>query len=136
MEKLLNLALNVAASPGEIDTAGRKLINHLRDSKAQYKDLVKTVVQEKIVEKVVYKDKPQQANTPPPQPQYAPGTVMMNFGKHKGTPVVSVPKEYMFWALKNVGGLKPDVAKTMEDFLNLGPTERQAYATARAGRIY
>jgi hypothetical protein len=107
VRKLLSLALDSAAAPGEIDNAARMLVSHLRKAGAKADDLLKggtgrVVVQErivyrdrpvvKVVEKVVYKES--DGNVPPP-------TIRMPFGKHKGVPVADVDPGYLQWVLDN-----------------------------------
>lgn len=38
----------------------------------------------------------------------------MPFGKHKGTALVDLPKDYVTWALKNMSNLEPDLRAALE----------------------
>jgi hypothetical protein len=108
VHKLLSLALDSAAAPGEIDNATRMLVSHLRKAGAKADDLLKggagrIVVKErivyrdrpvvKVVEKVVYKEGGGTAAPPP--------IIRMPFGKHKGVPVSDVDPGYLQWVLDN-----------------------------------
>ena len=117
IRKLVTLALDGAAMPGEIDNAGRMLISHLRKAGAKTEDLLqgggtgRVILQErivyrdrpvvrvveKVVEKVVYRDaegKRVGEKAPPP-------VIRMPFGKFKGVPVAEVDPGYLQWVLNN-----------------------------------
>ncbi len=119
--KLLSLALNHAAAPGEIDNAGRMLIGHLRKAGAKPDDLLRggtrVVVQERIVyrdrpvEKIVYRDRPGSA---PPPPE-----IVMPFGKHKGVPVAEIDPGYLQWVLDNCDRLDTYLSTEIRRVLKL-----------------
>jgi hypothetical protein len=116
VQKLLSLALDGAAAPGEVENAGHMLIKHLRKGgvkadeflrgggtrvvereRVVYRDRI--VYQDRVVEKIkiVHVDRPVTSDgAPPPPPE-----VVMPFGKHKGVPVAEIDPGYLQWVLDN-----------------------------------
>ena len=112
VQKLLSLALDSAAAPGEIENAGHMLIKHLRKGGAKADEFLRgggtrvvererVVYRDRPVEKIVYRDRPvekivfrDRPDSAPPPPE-----ISMPFGKHKGMPVHAVDPGYLHWVL-------------------------------------
>lgn len=120
VEKLLNLALDDAASKGEIENASKKMIDHLRQAKARSDDFVveKVVYVDVPIEKIVYVDKPvdkivyidmaTQKKVP-----------TMTFGKFKGVAITEVEPSYLLWALENVDSMNKILQQAICDLLGV-----------------
>lgn len=54
--------------------------------------------------------------TPPPSGSTVPGGFAqpMPFGKHKGTPLIKLPSEYIVWMLENAKNLRPPLRSGLE----------------------
>ena len=109
VQKLLSLALDSAAAPGEVENAGHMLIKHLRKSGVKAGDFLRgggtkvvererIVYRDRVVEKIkiVHVDRPVTSSAPPPPPD-----ILMPFGKHKGVPVPEIDPSYLQWVLNN-----------------------------------
>ena len=89
--KILRLALDEAAQPGEADAAAVKFIRCLRKDGIRPEDL------------------------------FTPNTthrgLTFGFGKHKGQPLDQVESSYITWALKTVERLTPAFRRELENEL-------------------
>ena len=89
-QKLLTLALDPAAQPGEWATAGMKLIQSLRERKVEGYD---AGLKAKMGGKPDLKF---------PQEQMEwPGSVVIGFGKHKGKKLAEIDPGYLRWYSEN-----------------------------------
>lgn len=61
------------------------------------------------------------APTTKASPWATPGADVMPFGKHRGTPIKDVPKDYLRWILDNVQVLEPTLKAKIEARLNIQP---------------
>lgn len=128
VQKLLSLALDHAAAPGEVENAGRMLIKHLRKAGAKADDFLRggapkvvyqdrVVYRDRVVEKikVVHVDRPAASNgTPPPPPE-----ILMPFGKFKGVPVAEINPSYLQWVLNNCERIDTYLAAEIRRVLKL-----------------
>ena len=133
VQKLLSLALDSAAAPGEIENAGHMLIKHLRKGgvkadeflrgggtkvvereRVVYRDRV--VYQDRVVEKIkiVHVDRPVTSDAQPPAPE-----IRMPFGKHKGVPVADIDPSYLQWVLNNCDRLDTYLSTEIRRVLKL-----------------
>jgi hypothetical protein len=95
-KKLLRLALCQAAQPGEVDNAGRALIQSLRKRKVRAEALLSGAA---------------------PQVRRA-GDLRMPFGKHKGLPLHRIEPGYLLWILDNVKHLSPRLEQAILEVLS------------------
>ena len=133
VQKLLSLALDSAAAPGEVENAGHMLIKHLRKGGAKADDFLrgggtKVIVQERVIfkDRVVYQDRvvekikivhvdrPGASGAPPPPPE-----IQMPFGKHKGVPVAEIDPGYLQWVLDNCDRLDTYLSTEIRRVLKL-----------------
>ena len=89
-EKLLALALDQAAQPGEWATAGMKLIQSLRERSVDgFNPGLSAKMSGKVKE---------------PEPKASdqwPGSIELTFGKHKGKKLSQVDPGYFSWFIEN-----------------------------------
>ena len=134
VQKLLSLALDSAAAPGEVENAGHMLIKHLRKGGAKADDFLrgggtKVIVQERVIfkDRVVYQDRvvekikivhvdrPAAASgTPPPPPE-----IRMSFGKYKDVSVADIDPRYLQWVLDNCDRLDTYLSTEIRRVLKL-----------------
>ena len=80
-EKLIRLALDKGAQPGEIDNAACMLIKKLRKRGVRADDLI-DALETKTLPAVC-------------------GTLTMPFGKYEGVELAYIPYDYLLWVLRN-----------------------------------
>lgn len=99
-EKLLRLALDAAAQPGEAENAAVKLIQSLRARKLDgYDHGVKSAFSANTPPK--YKAPPEPESPPGNWPEDWPGSVIMPFGKYQGKRLAEIDPSYFRWAVQN-----------------------------------
>jgi len=107
-QKLLRLALDPGAQPGEIQAAAIKLVEYWRKKGMHLNDIL---------------GQPNGQAAQPPA-YYAPdyGLCTMPFGKHKGAEFKDVPPSYLRWLLSQLKASPnqkfPKLAEEIENFLN------------------
>ena len=98
--KLLRLALDSGAQPGEIANAALLLIRKLRKRQASVDDF-----KQHYPEVTVYQS----------APTY--GYVTMPFGKYKGLPLSDIPESYLVWVLKSCSNITPTLRSAINEML-------------------
>jgi hypothetical protein len=103
-EKLLRLALDRAAAPGEIQNCAIKLIESWRKRKATVED---------------FTDAPaanHRSNGASAKKETDYGEIIMHFGKHKGNCLCDIPRSYLSWLL---GWMRetPEKAEKFKDLI-------------------
>lgn len=91
--KLWRLALNAAASTGEVDTAAAMLIRSMRE---------RNVTPEQL-----FAAPARAGQEEPSQPDW--GATEMRFGKYKGRPIRAIDPAYLFWAYDWIFSGDPDL---------------------------
>lgn len=91
-EKLLRLALDGAASEGEIQNSAVALIRALR---------ARGVRPEALMRGSELPDRPRQ--------NFEAGNMLMPFGRYRGRPLRSVPTAYLHWCLRTCQKLQPEL---------------------------
>jgi hypothetical protein len=103
-EKILRLALDPAAFPGEVDSCGIRLIRSLRR---------RGVTADQLLQ-------------PTAQPSWAARELdaargyCINFGRFRGRSVGEIPGWYLEWALKNCRNMTPNLRRAMQIVLDQG----------------
>jgi uncharacterized protein (DUF3820 family) len=109
--KLLTLALDPAAQPGEWATAGMKLIQSLRDRKLDgYNHGLKRKM-----------GGDQNDPEVPKEIQEWPGSIIVDFGKHKGRKLAEIDPGYLRWYTENCDdgtGRNADMLQAMKWLLD------------------
>ena len=86
-EKLIRLALNEAAAPGEVENCAVKLFTLLRKRKVTPEQLIQT--------------RGELVPTPPSEYAVYYGDIRLPFGKHRGSPISEVDPDYLTWFANN-----------------------------------
>lgn len=97
--KLLRLALDKAAYPGESDNAAVMLIRKLRERNVSADDLF-------------VKSNSGKFNTPSIY-----GRQRMPFGKYEGEMLANIPEDYLLWALQNCRNMKPNLRNAIKSVI-------------------
>ena len=99
-QKLLRLALDKAATSGESDNAAIALIRSMRTRGADpYEPAALRVAREIRKAEVKKTD--------------WPGSIVLEFGKHKGKALGQVPPDYLRWALGEFGPQRKELKKAI-----------------------
>ena len=109
-QKLLALALDKAAQPGEWATAGMKLIQSLRD-----RDI------DGFNPGLKAKMSPKAEPVMPKEQLDWPGSIVLTFGKHKGKKLAEIDPGYMRWYTTNCDdgtGRNADLIQAMKWLLD------------------
>ncbi len=109
--KLLNLAVDPAASSAEADQASRMFVKLVKEAKIRPEDLFKLKILK--VETIVYKDL---SNKPA-------GDTIMPFGKYANTPFNQIPEDYLDWVLKNCKSMSNSTAKKLCEYRGVDYTK-------------
>jgi uncharacterized protein (DUF3820 family) len=97
-QKLLQLGLNSAAQPGEVDNCGAMLLRSLRRRGVSAEQIVASMTQ---------------ATWATRELMAARGRVV-DFGKYKGKTVGEVPPDYLEWALRECSNLSFNLRRAMQ----------------------
>lgn len=103
-QKLLRLALDAAAQPGEADNAAVALIRSMRARGAD-----------------AYDRREFKISSPPKadlKPADWPGCILMPFGKHAGQPLAQLPPDYLRWCLSTFDDNRAELKKAMRLLLD------------------
>jgi hypothetical protein len=92
-QKLVRLALDCAASEGEIQNSAVALIRSLR-ARGISPDALMTGSE--LAERRDGRS-------------FGPGDMLMTFGKHRGRPLKRIPTKYLRWALRECDNLQPEL---------------------------
>jgi uncharacterized protein (DUF3820 family) len=101
-EKIIRLALDPAATEGESDVCGIKLIRSLRKRGSTADEVIQPSVQSTWALREL---------------SAARGRVM-TFGKHRGKTIGEIPGHYLVWALKNVDDMPFNLRRAITIVLN------------------
>jgi hypothetical protein len=104
--KLLLLALDPAAAPGEIKNAALALVRSLRQRYADGHAFLSELT-----------DQPEPPRQTPPDAVSVYGTVRMSFGKYRERQLRDVPPEYLIWVLDNCRNLDPYLRTAIRRYL-------------------
>lgn len=108
-KKILVLAMDRAASDGEIGLAALKLIELLRKRYPSGYELIKDLEQIRVETRVRY------INETRPDPY---SNFIIPFGKYRGRKIKDVPVDYLLWLLDNFDGLRDQTRTIIECYLD------------------
>jgi hypothetical protein len=106
-QKLLRLALDAAAAPGEVTNAATMLIHSVRKRLGTVDEFTQPVV-----ERLPVPSRPASATT------YCED-VRMTFGKYRDWPLKRIDSSYLIWVLRNCVRMNPSLRLAIAEYLDL-----------------